>query len=162
MSYSEPSEFEVMLAALARLQAALWVEATRRTLLISSNTEYAMPFARIAITLPKDLLAGADRRAKELDRSRSRVIAEALRAYLTAPAQVREEIRPAYGADVYGVARRAQLERDLARSPAERLRLAEQAAQTARAIHPRRGRRHQIIGFDSYEDFYEWKKNNRA
>src|SRR6266850_856372 len=41
------------------------------SLLISSNTEYAMPFARIAITLPKEVLAATDRRAKELDRSRS-------------------------------------------------------------------------------------------
>ena len=49
-----------------------------------------MPFARIAITLPKDLLAATDRRAKELDRSRSRVIAEALRAYVARPTAVRE------------------------------------------------------------------------
>lgn len=124
-----------------------------------------MPYARIAITLPKDLLAAADRRAREVDRSRSRVIAEALRTYLAAPplepAQVREAVRTAYGSDAVGSARRAQLEHDLARSPAERLRIAEEAARTARAISPGRGRRHQIIGFDSYDDFYEWKKSQR-
>ena len=76
-----------------------------------------MPYARIAITLPKDLVAAADRRA--------------------------------------------QLERDLARSPAERLRSAEAAARTARAHRAPRGRRHQIIGFDSYDDFYEWKQSHR-
>ncbi len=124
-----------------------------------------MPYARIAITLPKDLVAAADRRARELDRSRSRVIAAALRAYLESPppppAQVREPVRPAYGSDAIGSARRAQLERDLARSPAERLRNAEAAARTARAHRAHRGRRHQIIGFDSYDDFYEWKQSHR-
>src|SRR5207249_9449425 len=120
-----------------------------------------MPYARIAITLPKDLVAAADRRARELDRSRSRVIAAALRAYLESPpplAQVREPVRPAYGSDAIGSARRAQLERDLARSPAERLRSAEAAARTARAHRAPRGRRHQIIGFDPYDDSYEWKQ----
>ena len=122
-----------------------------------------MAYARIAITLPKDLVAAADRRARELDRSRSRVIAAALRAYLESPptAQVREAPRPAYGSDPIGSARRAQLERDLARSPAERLRIAEAAARTARAHCAPRGRRHQIIGFDSYDDFYEWKQSHR-
>ncbi len=117
-------------------------------------------YSRIAITLPKDLLAATDRRAKELDRSRSRVIADAIRALLAAPVVVREPAA-AYGTDAIGSARRAQLERDLARSPAERLRIAEAATRTARALRPARGRRHQIIGFDSYDDFYEWKQSHR-
>lgn len=121
-----------------------------------------MAFARIAITLPKDVLAAADRRANELDRSRSRLIVDALRAYLAGPAVVREEVRPAYGSDAAGVARREQLAHDLARSPAERLRLAEEAARLAQTRRRRRGSVHQVIGFDSYEDFYEWKKVNRA
>jgi len=122
-----------------------------------------MPFARIAITLPKEVLAATDRRAKELDRSRSRVIVDALRAYLATPAVVREPTQPAYGSDAYGVARREQLERDLAKSPAERLHAAEQAAALAQRVRQSAGsgRRHQIIGFDSYEDFYEWKRANR-
>jgi hypothetical protein len=93
------------------------------------------------------------------------LIADAVRAYLAtsqAPAQVHEDIRPAYGADRIGSARRAQLERDFARTPAERLRIAEEAARTARAHRSSAGRRHQIIGFDSYDDFYEWKKNQRG
>lgn len=124
-----------------------------------------MPFARIAITLPKDVLAAADRRAKQLDRSRSRVVVDALRAYLaTPPPVVRDPTQPAYGSDAYGVARREQLERDLAKSPAERLHAAEQAAELATSVRrsPGSGRRHQIIGFDSYEDFYEWKRANRG
>lgn len=120
-----------------------------------------MPLARIAITLPKDVLTATDRRAKELDRSRSRVIVDALRAYLARPSAVREELRPAYGTDTVSIARREQLERDLARSPAERLRSAEAAAHLARSRRRPRSVQ-QIIGFDSYEDFYEWTKANRG
>ena len=73
-------------------------------------------------------------------------------------------MQPAYGSDAYGVARLEQLERDLAKSPAERLHAAEQAAGLATSVRrsPGSGRRHQIIGFDSYEDFYEWKRTNRG
>jgi ribbon-helix-helix CopG family protein len=129
-------------------------------MVIPSNIEYAMAFARIAITLPRDLLASLARRARELGRSRSGVIAEAIRAFLAAPS-VAGESRPAYGADDFGTARRKQLERDLARSPAERLHAAEEAARLAQRER-RRGPRQQIIGFDSYEDFYEWKRANRG
>ncbi|MDP3940565.1 MAG: hypothetical protein Q8R92_20830 [Deltaproteobacteria bacterium] len=121
-----------------------------------------MAYARIAITLPKSVLAAADRRAKQLDRSRSRVIVDALRAYLTGPSAVRESPQPAYGSDAVGVARREQLERDLARSPAERLRVAEATSRLAQSRRRRRGAVQQIIGFDSYEDFYEWKRANRG
>jgi len=123
-----------------------------------------MPYARIAITLPQEILVGVDRRANELDRSRSRVIVDAIRAYLGVPAVVRQAA-PGYGADAFGAARRAQLERDLARTPAQRLAAAEQLARLARSARPRsraRQPRQQIIGFDSYEDFYEWKKHNRG
>jgi CO/xanthine dehydrogenase FAD-binding subunit len=121
-----------------------------------------MPYSRIAITLPKDVLVSLDRRARELHRSRSGVIVDAVRAFLTGPSTVREP-RPAYGGDDVGIARLDQLERDLAKSPAERLHAAEEAARlAARARRSPSGRRHQIIGFDSYEDFYEWKKANRG
>jgi ribbon-helix-helix CopG family protein len=120
-----------------------------------------MPYSRIAITLPRDVLASIDRRAKELDRSRSRVIVDAIRGFLASPSVVREP-RPAYGADDFGTARREQLESDLAKSPAERLHAAEQAARLAKRVRRSPGRRHQIIGFDSYEDFYEWKRANPA
>ena len=125
-----------------------------------------MPYARIAITLPKNVLSELDRRAKQLDQSRSGVIVAAIRTYLrtASPAVVREVV-PAYGADAFGAARRDQLARDLARTPAERLAAAERLARLARTANPRsraRRPRQQIIGFDSYEDFYEWKKNNRG
>jgi len=55
----------------------------------------------------------------------------------------------------------ARLERDLARSPAERLRIAEELAALARKARPKRPRRGQIIGFYTIEEFWEWKKANR-
>ncbi|MGH7528616.1 MAG: ribbon-helix-helix domain-containing protein, partial [Gemmatimonadales bacterium] len=38
-------------------------------------------YARVSITLPREVLAAADRHARELDRPRSWVIAEAVRSY---------------------------------------------------------------------------------
>jgi hypothetical protein len=125
-----------------------------------------MAFTRISITLPRDVLAAADRRARALDRSRSWLIAEAIRAFLAAPASpsgtVRESAAPVYAVQEVAEARRRHLAADLKRSPAERLRRAEQLARLARQVKPRRGRRQQVIGFDSYEDFYAWKKARRA
>src|ERR1700694_5621192 len=86
-----------------------------------------MPYARIAITLPPNVLAAVDKRARAEGRPRSRVIVDALRSYLAAPAAVREPPVPAYGTDPVGTARREQLERDLARTPAERLLSGEHA-----------------------------------
>ena len=120
-----------------------------------------MPYARIAITLPADLLGALDRRARQADRSRSRIIVDAIRAYLGAPAAVRVPAAPAYAGGDVARARRDQLERDLQRTPAERLRIAEGAARLARRARPRAPRQ-QIIGFESYEDFYEWKNSSRA
>ena len=57
-----------------------------------------MALKRISITLPKDVLEAADRRARALDRSRSWLIVAAVRAYLAAfPAQVRESAPAPYG-----------------------------------------------------------------
>ena len=86
------------------------------------------PFARIAITLPEEDLAAADRLAAELDRSRSWVIAEALRRYAgtqTAPVSETVEL------DEF---RREQLQRDLALTPEERVRLAEETASIDRKV----------------------------
>ncbi|HKC41513.1 MAG TPA: ribbon-helix-helix protein, CopG family [Gemmatimonadales bacterium] len=121
-----------------------------------------MALKRISITLPKDVLDAADKRARALDRSRSWLIVEAVRAYLTAPSRVRETEAPAYAVQEVADARRRHLLTDLKRSPAERLRRAEDLARLARQARPQRGRRNQVIGFDSYEDFYEWKRAHRA
>jgi hypothetical protein len=123
-----------------------------------------MPLKRISITLPKDVLDAAGRRARALGRSRSWLIVEAVRAYLAAPAdaRVREADAPAYAVEQVADARRRHLLTDLKRSPGERLRRVEELTRVARQVRPRRGRRDQVIGFDSYEDFYEWKKAHRA
>jgi len=126
-----------------------------------------MALARISITLPRDVVAAADRRAAELDRPRSWVVVQALRAYLSRPAgsgtRVAEATPPPDSVRQAADARRRHLESDLALPPAERLRRAEELGRLAR--RSRAGgasRRHQIIGFDSYEDFHEWKKGRRA
>ncbi len=122
-----------------------------------------MAFSRISITLPRPLLVEADRRARALGRSRSWVLADALRAYLAGSAapRVSEAIPPTYAAQEVAAARLRHLKHDLALPPAERLRRVSELAALARP-GGREGRRHQIIGFDSYEDFYAWKKARRA
>jgi hypothetical protein len=119
------------------------------------------PFARISITLPPDVLAEADALAAELDRSRSWVFAEAVRRFARLPALVRELAPVDYAGGEVAAARTAHLRRDAERSPAERLRLAEELVELARLVHPR-PRRAQILGFESVEDFAEWKKARRA
>lgn len=123
-----------------------------------------MAHSRISITLPRDVLVAADARARALDRSRSWLIVEAVRAYLAAPAaaRVREPDAPAYAAPEVADARRRHLLADLKRSPAERLRRVEDLVRIGRQVRPRRSRRQQVIGFDSYEDFYEWKRARLA
>lgn len=124
-----------------------------------------MTLARISITLPRDVVAAADRRAAELDRSRSWVVVEALRGYLGRPAggvwKVAEPSRPPNEVSQVADARRRHLESDLSLLPAERLRRAEELGRLARRGRGT-SRRHQVIGFESYEDFHEWKKARLA
>src|SRR5258705_13021093 len=121
-----------------------------------------MALKRISITLPKDVLDAAEKRAGALDRSRSWLIVEAVGAYLAAQSRVRETEAPAYAVQEVADARRRHLLTDLKRSPAERLRRAEELAPLARQARPQRGRRKQGLGVDSSEDFCEWKKADRA
>jgi len=112
------------------------------------------PFARIAITLPRELLAATDRRARTLDRSRSWVIAEAIRRF------TRDRSAGASGAAPLvpglGDARRAQLAADVQLSPEERVREAEETLR-ATEIRRRRGRQG-IVAFDHFEDYLDWKR----
>lgn len=112
---------------------------------------------RITITLPRDLLAAADARAKRLDRSRSWVVAESLRQLVSGVPGVVREPPVAYGAREVLEARRFHAASDLRLSPAERLRRAEELGRLGRTAQ-RRAPRQQVIAFDSYEDYYEWKK----
>jgi hypothetical protein len=119
-----------------------------------------MPFARICITLPRGVLAGADRRARALGRSRPWLIVEAMRAYASEhQPQMRGPGVPPVGVTGRGLGpqRLAQLECDLRLTPEQRIRAAEE---TARLAKPRgtRARRRWILAFDRYEDYLEWKR----
>jgi hypothetical protein len=127
-----------------------------------------MSYARISVTLPESLLVATDRRARDLDRPRSWVVAEALRTYLgdaeasppqrAVPSRVREP-SVSYGAPLrpgIGPSRLAQLEADLALTPEERVLDAER---TARAVPDRpRPSVSRLLVFDRYEDYLDWKR----
>src|SRR5512146_2706111 len=108
-------------------------------------------FTRVTVTLPSELLARADARAQQLDRSRSWVVAEAVRTYL-ATQVVREPAAPPYGRPQgLGEYRSRQLEADLALTPEQRVREAERTAREAElARGGPRGRG--VRFFDRYED----------
>lgn len=127
-------------------------------------------YARIAITLPKKDLAAADRLARTQDRSRSWIVAESIRRYAAAT-----EVQPAHVAGIanaaaaanpplshpgLGASRLAQLIRDLQLTPEARVLAAEETLRQTGV--PRRPRRHQLLAFDRYEDFLDWKKTRDA
>jgi len=119
-----------------------------------------LPYQRIAITLPPQDLAAADRLAGSLDRSRSWVVAEAIRRFA--------EVMASRGTDEahsappvvrgLGASRSAQLTRDLALTPEQRVREAEETMRLAEARE--RPRAHQIVAFDRYEDYAQWKRRH--
>jgi hypothetical protein len=113
-----------------------------------------MAFSRVTVTIPRDVLTAADRRARELGRSRSWVVAEALRAYARTPV-VREAAAHPYAAGL-GSWRTVQLDADLALTPEARVREAERTAREADLV---RGAApaHRVLQFDRYEDYLDWK-----
>lgn len=128
------------------------------------------PLLRTSITIPADVLAQADRLAEAWDRSRSWVLAEAVRrmsqasaAAVPAPAVVQEPIANPYAAQAEELeaVRLRRLDADLRKTPEERLREAEELVQLAWAVRPARWRR-QIASFDSYEDYDRWKAAHQA
>ena len=124
-------------------------------------------FERIAITLPPEVLAAADRLARRLDRSRSWVVAEAVRRFVQEdssspdPASLREP-RSSYAAAPYspglGHLRLVQLEADLRLTPGERVRAAEEMARLTRRLRLASGE--QVLCFDSPEDYLAWKQRD--
>jgi hypothetical protein len=130
-----------------------------------------MSLSRITITIPPELLAEADRRAEALDRSRSWLLTEAIRAYLDATPHAGPEAAPphlagtslvrepaeTYGAGL-GPGRLGQLRSDLDLDPEERVRVAQRTA----ALGPRRRRRPQpdrVLAFDRLEDYFAWERH---
>ena len=136
-------------------------------------------YTRLGITLPADLVRWADRQARRLGRSRSWVIAEALRQMETAngggsaahvegspPApegRVRERSRLPYPAAAPGLGsyRREQLAADLALTPEERVREAEETLRLSELIR-RRGVVEPVILFDRYEDYLRWQDREQV
>ncbi len=108
------------------------------------------PYARIAITLPQRVLAAADGLARSQDRSRSWIVAEAVRQYAA----------QATSSPGLGDSRRTQLLRDMDLTPEERVRAAEETLRLD--LRPSARRRDQVLAFDRYEDFLDWKAVNRV
>lgn len=116
------------------------------------------PYSRIAITLPQEVLTAADRLARRLDRSRSWVIAEAVRQF-DKLAMVREAAVSPYQVAArpgLGPSRLAQLEADLRLSPEERVKAAEATARLDRLIRLPRG--DQLLFFDGLDQYVRWKQ----
>jgi len=126
-------------------------------------------YRRVTVTVPVDVLREADRLAKSLDRSRSWVVTEALRRFAGAPPvsgktlppggpAVREEPAPPYVVrQAFRDAELSRLRSDLALTPADRVRLAEELARVAPDNRPR-PRFRRVLQFDSYEDYLDWKR----
>ena len=110
--------------------------------------------SRITITIPEDLVSEADVRAEQLGRSRSWVLVDALRHYLRRPPQVSEPV-VTYRTGL-GLSRQLQLESDLKLSAEQRV---KEAQRTALAVPQGvRRARDQILTFDSYRHYVEWKR----
>jgi hypothetical protein len=120
-----------------------------------------MPLARITITVPAAVIRQADRVARREGRSRSWVIADALRRqFADAGAEAARVPAPSESApdlvEASARVRTAHVGGELSLTPAERLARAEELGGIARERQGR-GRREQVIAFDSYDDFYRWK-----
>jgi len=99
----------------------------------------------LSVSLPGDVRAALDGEARRQRRSRSFVVAEAIRAYLTQ----RER-------DVFTAARDRTLREGLALTPAERVRLAEELWQDLT-----RGRKPTgpwTASFDTWDQYEAWRR----
>lgn len=117
-------------------------------------------YAKIAITLPEDDLRAADRLAKQQDRPRSWIIAEAVRQYAANAAQSQRRDPTPVTAQGLGESRRAQLIADLRLTPEERVRAAEETARVSWLLRPPLGKR--VLSFERYEDYLEWKRRGEG
>jgi predicted transcriptional regulator len=120
------------------------------------------PLARVTITLPRPVLEAADKAAARLDRSRSWVVAEAIRRFSEGMVRkanlvVPEQTISPYDEAELGAVRIRRLQADLAKTPEERLGEAHALLELSRIVRPRAPRA-QIIGFETLEDFHQWKK----
>jgi hypothetical protein len=111
-------------------------------------------YARIAITLPSEDLAAADKLAAALDRPRSWVVAEAIRQYAAAARG------PSAGPPLtpgLGPSRQQQLVRDMELTPEQRVREAEESAGLTSLGEPKGTAQH-VWAFDDYTAYVDWKR----
>lgn len=125
-----------------------------------------MALARISITIPQSLVEAADRLAGSLDRSRSWVVAEAVRRYTE---QAPHEGAHTPGPSVQEVTRApqyrpgldeghlAQLKADLAMTPEARVREAEATARLSE-LGRRESGWQRLLVFERYEDYLAWER----
>jgi predicted transcriptional regulator len=118
------------------------------------------------LTVPREVLKRLDQRARELDRPRSWVMTEAVRAWLDAtaaprPSAVRERSRSGYGVPAahesggLGDQRLSQLRADLALTPEQRV---IEGERTAKAVSAQATRWSGMLSFERFEDFWAWKR----
>lgn len=108
-------------------------------------------YARIAITLPPETLRAADELAAQQDRSRSWIIAEAIRQYAASQS---------LGANVgysLGPSRFEQLQRDASLSAQERVLIAEETLSQS-AVANRNGTQDIARSFSSFDEFLAWQR----
>ena len=121
--------------------------------------------SRVTVTIPAALIAAADALARREQRSRSRVLSDALRAYLDQPARGRASgARVAAAAAMayapeFEAARRDRVRSDLALTPEARVLAVEELARTAALARPQ-AHAHQLLAFDRWEDYLAWKRTD--
>ena len=120
---------------------------------VALNPRTPMTPARISVAIPSPLVTAAERCARELGRSRSWVVTEALRRYLGGGSEAGE----GRSGLALGEYRRAQLEADLALTPEQRVREAEETARLSETGR-KHWRAHWVVFFDRYEDYLTWKR----
>ena len=131
-------------------------------------------FRRVTVTVPTAVLDAADRLAARLDRSRSWVVADALRRLTAQPesegtadrvsetastlAAVREAAPPSYEVQsAFRAAEQARFDGDLAMTPEQRVHVAEEIARISPSHRPR-PRFRRVLQFDTYADYLDWKR----
>jgi predicted transcriptional regulator len=99
----------------------------------------------LSISLPAELRASLDTEAKRQRRSRSFVVAEAIREYLHRPER-----------DAFALARERTLREGLALSPADRLRVSEELWQDF--TRGRKPFRPWTVAFDTFGQYEQWRR----
>ena len=113
------------------------------------------PSARIAVTLPPETLRAADELAARKDRSRSWIVAEAIRQYAVAC----QESVPADDALArLGPSRLEQLRRDAALSPESRVLESEEMVAVGGPLALPESPR----TFDSFDEFEVWRRQRES